>query len=171
MRGLVRGGARFNRDRSRRRLLWRHWSTSDRGRDYCCFVCLNPSTADEKTNDHSVTKMIGFADRAGCLGLFVVNLFDIRSTDPQLLYRAKTLNELTSKENDAEIVAAVNNARLTICAWGGHGTLFGRDRQVLDLIRTHRLAKKLHVLRINSDGTPAHPLRLPYSCRPIKFGD
>jgi hypothetical protein len=82
----VSSGAKFNSDRTRRRLLWRTWCSHGSQAVYCCFICLNPSTADEKKNDHSVTKMIGFATRLGCTGLLVANLFDTCTTFPKELY-------------------------------------------------------------------------------------
>jgi len=58
--GTHRDGTKFNADRTRRRLLWRSWNVN---RPVCNFICLNPSTADEKKNDQSVLKMLGFSER------------------------------------------------------------------------------------------------------------
>lgn len=163
----IRGGAKFNRDRTRRRLLWRYWGSSP-DRAFCCFICLNPSTADEKKNDHSVTKMIGFAERLHCRGLMVVNLFDLKTTYPSVLYESPWPN---SNANNRQIIAAANSAKIVICAWGTHGLLHNRGVAVLELLRRNGLRRKLRALKINSDGTPAHPLRLPYSLRPIPYGE
>src|SRR5258706_15313834 len=92
-------GARFSKDRTRRRLLWRAW---DNSLPLCNFICLNPSDADEEKNDQSVRKMLGFAGRMGAGSLAVTNLFDLRSTNPKALYN-RELRELTSRTNDETI--------------------------------------------------------------------
>jgi hypothetical protein len=78
---------------------------------------------------------------------------------------------LNSAANDAAILAAAAQAKIVICAWGGHGVLHDRGLQVLDMLRSRKLRFKLRALKLNSDGTPAHPLRLPYSLRPIPYGE
>jgi hypothetical protein len=156
-------GALFNDSRTRRYLLWRRWDYSG---PRVTWICLNPSTAGEKANDHSVTKMIGFAKRWGYSAIDVVNLFDIRSTKPAVLYGAK-LNKLTSPKNDLQIVKSCRQSKIIICAWGGHGSLHGRDETVIKMLLSSAVTRyKIHVLKFNADGTPAHPLMMPYSLVP-----
>lgn len=50
-------------------------------------IGLNPSTADEKENDPTITREIDFAQRWGHSGLLKVNLFAYRSTDPDALWK------------------------------------------------------------------------------------
>lgn len=162
----MRSAATFSEDRSRRFLLSRDWDRGPR----VAFVCLNPSTADETVNDQSIKKMIRFAELAGAAAVDVVNLFDVRATDPALLYKARSLAELSSPTNDETILYAAHRSWFTICAWGTHGKLFDRGRAVLELFRrAGRLRSKLYALKLNADGTPAHPLMLPYSLKPFKL--
>lgn len=54
-----RGGAVFSPDRIHRYHLWQRF---DRGVGRVAFVGLNPSTADERANDPTVRRCIGFAE-------------------------------------------------------------------------------------------------------------
>jgi hypothetical protein len=71
-------GAAFSACRRYRYRLWRMW---DR-RPHCCFVMLNPSTADELANDPTVERCERRARAWGYGGLEVANVFAWRSTDP-----------------------------------------------------------------------------------------
>lgn len=157
-------GANFNGQRTRRTLLWRSGWYANSNQTKVTFICLNPSTADEKKNDHSITKMIGFASRWGYGALDVVNLFDWMSTDPQVLYDLNVMI-LASSRNDLAIMSSIKTSELIICAWGRHGKLYGRDIQVINLLSRY----DLYAIKINSDGSPSHPLRLPYDLKPVLF--
>lgn len=60
-----------------------------------------------------------------------------------------------------------------VCAWGARG----EPAVVAETLRTIRagrdpeLMEPIAVLRINKAGSPAHPLYLPASCRPIPWND
>lgn len=77
--------ATFCRRRIYRYTLWRRWSDGAR---YVNFICLNPSTADERTDDPTVRKCVKFARSWGYDALCITNLFAYRATDPQTLYQA-----------------------------------------------------------------------------------
>lgn len=162
----VGSGARFNANRTRRRLLWRAW---DNKKPLCNFICLNPSTADEKKNDQSVTKMVGFSERLGAGSLVVTNLFDIMTTFPKDLYNWFADRELNSRTNDRTIIEFANQATWVILAWGSHGKLLERDREVVNMLAGYELRRRMMTLKLNMDGTPAHPLMLSYSCIPQRF--
>lgn len=51
------------------------------------FIGLNPSTADEKSDDPTIRRCLGFARSWGYGGLIVANLFAYRTTAPQLCVR------------------------------------------------------------------------------------
>lgn len=59
--------ADFDRRRIYRYTLWRRWSDGPR---YVNFICINPSTADENTDDPTVRKCIKFARSWGREGAF-----------------------------------------------------------------------------------------------------
>jgi hypothetical protein len=156
-------GAAFNRARTHRHMLWRRWAGGPRA----CFICLNPSKADETTNDHTVTKMIGFATDLRCGAIDVVNVFDIITTYPSDLYAWFNEKEVSSVYNDGYILAAAKRAKRVICAWGNHGDFHLRARNVVKLLEKNNI--ETWCLRKNANGSPAHPLRLPYGLRPVRY--
>lgn len=161
-------GAEFGFNRTRRYILWRRWFLHTNSNLLVAWVCLNPSIADAHTDDQSVRKMEGFSRRLGFDGMLVVNLFDLIFTHPEML-RGRKYDELTTKRNDEVIKEACKTANKIICAWGNHGGLHNRDLIVMnEILRQHR--RKLYALRINSNGSPAHPLMIPYSERLKHYG-
>ena len=76
----------FSPDRAYRYVLVRRWSTfADKPR-ICCYIMLNPSTADEAKNDPTVERCERRARDNGYDGLCVLNLFAYRSTAPKVPY-------------------------------------------------------------------------------------
>lgn len=127
------------------------------------FVMLNPSTADAVQLDPTVRRCIGYAQRWGYGGLIVGNLFALRSTDPAALY---TDPEPIGEENDAALQEIATTAECVICAWGKHGALNDRGAQVLAMIRAAGATPQ--ALKLNGDGSPAHPLYLKGDAEPFE---
>lgn len=123
------------------------------------FVMLNPSTADASQDDPTIRKCIGFAKRLGFGGIFVVNLYAFRATDPAMLRKQ---GYLVGPKNDAHIGFAAWECETLICAWGANARGLARPGEVLDIIK--RTGRKPMALRILAGNVPAHPLMLPYSC-------
>ena len=140
--------------------VWpQHDSFRTVGDGACCFVMLNPSTADAVLDDPTIRRCIGYARTFGCARLEVVNLFAYRSTDPGLLH-GMSKDAAIGPENDRHIAEACNASRIVICAWGNHGSLFGRAAEVLVIIRAQQGAKPM-AIKINAKSRqPAHPLYL-----------
>jgi hypothetical protein len=160
---LVGGGgafthrwAIFDDTRTYRYSLRRTWKT--KGSGVCCFVMLNPSTADETVLDPTVRRCVDFAQRWGFAALDVVNLFALRSTDPAAL-RAHV--DPVGPKNDELLVTIAEQADLVVAAWGRHGRYRARDEQVVDLLGAAGV--DLMCLGCNADGTPRHPLYLKKS--------
>jgi len=144
---------------------YRYWlerSWAENGNGFVNFIMLNPSTADAKIDDATIRKCIGFAQRWGYDGMHVVNLFALRSTNPEALYSHA---DPVGPENDVFIEASLLSAEKTIIAWGKHGKIMGRGEQVLK-----RLDHRCFALKFNLDGSPQHPLYVPYDTElvPIK---
>ena len=157
---MTPAGAQFSRCRRWRYLLWRCW---DESKPVANFLMLNPSTADEFKLDPSCTRARNYAERWGYGALVVTNIFGWRSTDPKGLLQCK---DPVGRGNDAAIVQAAKEAKLVVCAWGNHGEHMKRGEAVLNLLKGVRL----HALRMNGAGHPAHPLYLPSSLMPTEFG-
>ncbi|MBX6311380.1 MAG: DUF1643 domain-containing protein [Isosphaeraceae bacterium] len=156
MLGNTSTGACFSLDRRYRYLLWRIW---DPGRGVCNFLMLNPSTADETTNDPTITRCEQRARRWGYGGLVVTNLFALGATDPAALRRAA---DPVGPENDEAIAAAALGATIVIGGWGALGIYRGRSAAVRALLAS--LGVALHALAWTKGGEPAHPLYLSYGC-------
>lgn len=154
------GHATFSPCGTYRYWLERTWSSCG---DYLNFVMLNPSTADAEINDPTIRKCIGFAQRWGYIGLHVVNLFALRSTDPRALKRHA---DPIGPVNDHYIEASMLSSPRTIVAWGNGGNLNDRAKQVRELLAKCRTVE---ALRLNQDGSPAHPLYIPYDVVPVPF--
>jgi hypothetical protein len=158
---LTPSGAKFSPCRRWRYLLWRQW---DENAPVANFLMLNPSTADEVKLDPSCTRARLYAERWGFGALIVTNLFGWRATDPDDM---KAARDPVGAGNDRAILQAARNSALVVCAWGNHGAHRGRSGAVLAKLR--RSGVELHMLRLNGDGEPAHPLYLPANLTPAQF--
>ena len=148
---MTESGATFSPCRRWRYLLWRRWDAS---RPVANFLMLNPSTADEVKLDPTCSRARDYAERWGYGALIVTNVFGFMSTDPLLMKKEK---DPVGPGNDAAIVRAAKEADLVVCAWGNHGAHQERSKRIGELLKGH----KLHTLRVNANGEPAHPLYLP----------
>jgi hypothetical protein len=128
------------------------------------FLMLNPSTADEFQLDPSCTRARNYAERWGYGGVLITNIFAWRSTFPTEL---KLVKNPVGRANDRAILRAARAAGIVVCAWGNHGEHLGRAARVRRLLEENRV--KLHMLRLNDSGHPAHPLYLPGALEPIKL--
>lgn len=154
-------GATFSDCENYRYQLWRKWDNDG----YCNFVLLNPSTADEKISDPTVTRCETRARAMGFGGLIVTNIFAFRATDPKVMIAQE---DPIGPDNDEAILEAAGRSKIIILGYGEHGELLGRGRQVCQmLLDLHR--DKLHALDLNKSGHPKHPLYVDYSQQPIPF--
>jgi len=79
----------------------------------------------------------------------------------------KSAEDPVGPGNDAAIVKAARESAIVVCAWGNHGSFLDRSSRVRALLDKSRI--KLHTLRINANGEPAHPLYLPGRLEPISW--
>lgn len=136
--------------------LARWWGTGRR----LVWVMLNPSTADEQENDPTVERCERRARSMGFDGVEVVNIFALRSTDPNALYIEP---DPIGPCNARAILEAALTGRV-VCAWGGHGKLHGHADRAEKMLR--EFDHELYALKVNRDGSPAHPLYVPYRVEP-----
>jgi hypothetical protein len=156
--------AYFSPCRQYRYTLWREWIG---GNDTtCAFVGLNPSTATDTEDDPTIRRCIGFAKSWGFSRLLMLNLFALRATDPQVML---VHPDPVGPENDTTTLSIVFGGYvgvvgMVVAAWGCHGAHMGRANAVREM-----LGSRLHYLRLNKDGSPAHPLYLPKTLTPIRW--
>jgi hypothetical protein len=164
----LRGGAELSADERHRFRLWRHW-TAGQG-PHGVFVMLNPSWAEERHDDATMRRVIGFAKREGWAGVEVVNLFSLRSADPAALWRAPEM-----RQADDERFAAHNRETLldvcaaygdVVIAWGAVADRFP-DVAAGAIMALRQLGRPLYAFEgATKSGQPLHPLRLART-RPI----
>jgi len=152
MRGYLRVGATFSPDRLYRYDLWRIWREDGRRIN---FVGLNPSTANENSDDPTIRRCVGFAIKWGYGEMHMLNLFAFVSTDPLMLYKCNN-EEPIGEENDEYLKALYPEI---VACWGNHGKINGRSEQV------RRLLKEPYAFGINKNGEPKHPLYLPLTAK------
>ena len=121
-------------------------------------IGLNPSTADEKVNDPTITRCISFARSWGYGGVCVTNLFGFRATAPTEL---KAYHDPIGKENDAWVHEMAKEAAIKVAAWGNHGKFLNRSVEFLSSL------DQLHCIKMNKSGEPAHPLYLKAELNPV----
>lgn len=152
-------GAVFSDCGNYRYSLWRIW---DEAKPYVCFLMLNPSTANEVENDPTIERCQRRSMSMAYGGIFVINLYAYRSTDPAALDQVE---DPIGPLNDKYIAEVAQNAGIVICGWGNSTQRFDRHIMVIELLK--RLGVKPMCLAKNKDGSPKHPLYVSYDAQPI----
>lgn len=153
----MKNTAKLSKCRQYRYALWRTWDDS---KPFVLFVGLNPSTADETTDDATLTRCINFAKTWGYGGACMANLFAFRATQPSDM---KLANEPIGKDNDTWLRKLSNDAGIVVAAWGNDGAYLDRSTDA------KKLLSNVHYLKMNKSGEPAHPLYLSAKLTPQKF--
>jgi hypothetical protein len=166
----------YNTDQTHRYVLYRVWS------DVLPLVVigLNPSTATERVNDATIRRCLRYARDWGHGGLVMLNLFSLRATDPQVLYRQ--VRSWVAQQDNVELASITGgdtHERLLLhytepqrqsrilVAWGNHGGLLGRSKYVLQTLAQRR--RTFEALGVTKEGMPAHPLYQPVAARPQPY--
>jgi hypothetical protein len=148
--GLTRA-VEFSPDRVYRYALWRVWG---KGTRRLVVIGLNPSTADAERDDRTIRRCMAFAQREGCDGLVMLNLFAVRTKDPKIM---KAHAEPIGARNDRALVHyATTGATIVLAAWGRHGSHLDRARDVCGTLK--RAGVRLMCLGTTGNGAPRHPL-------------
>lgn len=169
----------FNRDRSHRFTLFRREAQGfdyeftprpdGKARDhdnYCVFIGINPSGADEDAADRTVNRCYGFSLQWGFDALYMLNAFSLRSTDSNSLYRVRRPN---LPENDEHIRRIVVGAARVVVAWGRPGGDFNRGKMVEQLLLDTVSRQRVFCFKRNQDGTPQHPLYQPADIQLVSY--
>ncbi len=134
--------------------LTRTWN-EDKGK--VLFIMLNPSTADEKTDDLTTRRCINFAKKWGYGGIMIGNIYPFRAKRPKDL--RKWLKAYDGERPEAyehnipHIGAMADEADITVCAWGCN------HPEIPSFIDSLADEVPLYYLELCKDGrTPKHPL-------------
>lgn len=149
----MRTEALLSDDRKYRYWLLRSW---DDTLPINCSCGVNPSTADERENDPTIRKDIGFSERQGFGGLLKLNVSAYRSTDPRGM-RNQPIGELNTPSHLREYFEMFGATQFT-AAWGRNGKYLQRHVEAV-------IAEFPEAMCFgrNPDGTPRHSLMLPYT--------
>lgn len=141
------------------------------------FVGMNPSTADEESDDPTIRRCIRFARDWGYGGLLMGNLFAFRATDPKALPGigsgplVNAVGEVSPWEhgqrqnvNDKWLTSMSKRAGLVVAAWGAIRMPYGWEERPRAV---HHLLGPMHALGLTKDGHPRHPLYMKASACPI----
>jgi hypothetical protein len=149
-------GATFSICRKYRFVLWRIWDDS---KPKIMFIGLNPSTANENSDDPTIRRVKNFANSWGYGGVFMLNIFtyvtaypeELKKCDNPLFLADKYLNEYAAKTDKI------------IFAWGSNVEASQRGIEVIHMF------PEGYVLDVNKNGSPKHPLYVKGDTIPFKY--
>lgn len=154
----MKRGAQFSDCRKYRYALWRTWDEDS----HVLFIGLNPSTADENKDDPTIRRCVGFAKQWGFGGIYMLNLFAYRATNPKELFKAESP---IGAENDNYLKMYFDKAGLHIACWGVWGEFMNRGDEVISLLGKDNLK----CLGLTKTDLPKHPLYLKRGTEPRYF--
>jgi hypothetical protein len=144
---------------------YRYLLTRGPGVDACGFVMLNPSTADGLEDDPTIRRLMGFTSDWGYRSFHVANLYAYRTPYPAALWYPGA-GDIVGPDNDGYL-HAVATLPLVVVAWGKHAGV-ARVAHALEILRAP--GRPLFCLGTNGDGSPKHPLYIPYAEKLIEYG-
>ncbi len=156
----MRTEAYLSDDRAFRYWLLRYWNEA---LPLMALIGSNPSKADEKKNDPTIRKEIGFAERLGFGGILKINVGAFRATDPK---DWKAARDPFGPENSVEHLQGylIKFApSIVVAAWGRPCLTSERGRHRAEAIKNNILG--MQCWGRNADGSPHHPLMLAYSTK------
>lgn len=120
------------------------------------FCMLNPSTADAEIDDPTIRRCMAFARRERRGGIYIVNLFALRTPRPFDLWAADDRVGGVDAERELAFAAeyAARQGVPIVCAWGAAAK--GRGSFTIDMMRSRGAG--LVCLGKTKDGSPRHPL-------------
>ena len=161
----MRGWASFDETGMYRYTLHRRWGGADARR--ICFCLLNPSTADARVLDPTLTRCVRYAQAWGFGAMEVVNIFALRSPDPRGLREA---SDPVGPGNDRAIRRAAGRCEMLVAGWGNahnvHRSLGARAGSVRSLLQG---IVEIRCLGVTGAGEPKHPLYLRADLRPQRL--
>lgn len=154
----MKSDAYLSNDRKYRYWLYREWDST---LPPLANFGVNPSTADENTDDATIRKDIGFSRQNGFGALLKLNVGAYRSTDPKKWMAA---SDPFGPENTPEYLQyymAMFGCVQALAAWGRSiGKYSYRGEAIV-----HTIPCTWWCLGKNGDGTPRHTLMLPYTTK------
>jgi len=145
----------LNATRTHRYLLSHVW-------DECIppmvWIMLNPSIANANQNDPTFSRCLHHSRQREAGGTVVVNLFALIATDHRKLINHP---DAVGKFNDLVLTTLIPPNPWLVCAWGASKFAEPRAVAVTQLLANY----PMWCLGTNENGSPKHPLYLPYNGR------
>lgn len=159
-------GAEFSYDRAYRYRLWRRWADGP----MLMVVGLNPSTADEIVDDPTIRRCIGYARRWGFSGLWMMNLYGYRSTDPRDLFCAEDpIGPFNRWHLNVVADMAIEDGGAILAAWGATSWRQGFQAGWFRRHASDSWGYGVACLGLTKSGEPKHPLYLRADVQPRPF--
>ncbi len=136
--------ADISNDKKDRFSLSRIW---DSKKPKALYIMLNPSYADDESDDPTIRRLIFFSKKFKFGGFYVTNLFTQITPYPKEL----NLDNNSKKKNLKIISELIKKSDLIVYAWGN---------LVSEPIQLRKLIESPLCFGINKNGTPKHPLYL-----------
>jgi hypothetical protein len=155
-------GAIFDDTRTYRYALWR--VLREKG-DTILWIGLNPSTADEDTDDPTIRRVVNYSKAWGYANVLMANLFAFRATDPKEMKKAA---DPFGKDNKDWLIRLRKQSAMCIVGWGNAGSTQYAGRRLIKLFGDLGLLP-VHCLGVNNTGHPKHPLYLSRDAKPRVF--
>jgi hypothetical protein len=129
------------------------------GKRVVLFVGLNPSTADARQDDRTISRCVGFARSWGFDMLVMGNLYGFRSTSPSEL---KRVSDPVGPRNRATLHRLVGSAEAVICAWGRCWL----NPEAFELAAWISGQGHSRCLALSRGGSPKHPMYVRKTAQP-----
>lgn len=149
-------GAEFSKCGKYRYQLWRIWDTT---KPLVMFIGLNPSTANDTTDDPTIRRVKSLTASWGFGGFYMMNLFPFITPYPEELETA----DHQLQEYDQLLLQISSRCIKVIFAWGSFKVAQERAETVI------RMFPHAECLQINKDGSPKHPLYCKSNTKPLPY--
>lgn len=142
---------------------YRYW-LEDGGPNKVGWCMLNPSTANAEKPDPTSDKVNVFSRRFMYDGWAIANVYAYRTPYPKALWY-EGIGNITGPLN-AYYLEALASLPLVVCAWGNEAN--PKDvAAALAILR--KPGRPLWCLGVNKNGSPKHPLYLPYDTKLVEY--
>ena len=144
---------------------YRHW-LEDGGENRVGWCMLNPSLAGATVDDPTKNKIMEFSRRFMYDGAAIANVYPYRTPYPKALWAARDAGEDIVGPMNAHYLEALASLPLVVVAWG-------TEAEPADVARTleilRRPGRPLWCLGTNKNGSPKHPLYLPFATKLVEY--
>jgi len=144
---------------------YRLW-LQDGGDNVMGWCMLNPSTANAVVPDPTKNKIMEFTRRFMYDGAAIANVYGYRTPYPSALWEAEAAGIDIFGRTNIHYLEALATLPLVVVAWGAEARA---DDAAFALSILRKPGRPLYCLGVNKNGSPKHPLYLPYSAQLIEY--